>query len=273
MASRTATAPWPARGGPFLIARWCRSRPSGAGGAASCTGCALDKGADRGLLQPDDQVALPVPGDGPVVGLGGRWLIIDLVGDEDFWPFRGPRAGLTQRPSGPQARGQLALERAAALHVERLVDRLVADPHRLIIGEVDPQPVADLLRAPGHRPPPVVRGAASGPRHVRTRRRSLGVGDLPGEPVLDVGPQPSGSSRAWPSWAASPPAAPSTAPPRPGSRAYRAGRGVATQLARDRRRVAPDPAGDLTHPMVLRLQEAISSRSAKDRYARWARPD
>ena len=41
-----------------------------------------------------------------------------------------------QRPAGAQARGQLPAQLAPALDVERLVDRLVADPHLLIVGEV-----------------------------------------------------------------------------------------------------------------------------------------
>ncbi len=56
---------------------------------------------------------------------------------------------------------ELAFERTTGLDEQRLVDRLVADAHGLIIGEVDFQPVRDVLRA-----------------HV------------PGEPLLDVLAQP-----------------------------------------------------------------------------------
>src|SRR4051812_1628528 len=46
---------------------------------------------------------------------------------------------------------ELALERAAALLLERLVDRLVRDPHPRIIGELELESLGDLLRAPpGH---------------------------------------------------------------------------------------------------------------------------
>src|SRR3954465_8720234 len=65
-------------------------------------------------------------------------------------------ARLTQRTSGSQAGDQLPLERATALDEQGLVDRLVADAHGLIIGEVDPQPMGNLLRAPGRRPPPIL---------------------------------------------------------------------------------------------------------------------
>src|SRR5665648_976495 len=64
------------------------------------------------------------------------------------------RAGNAQCPPGAQAGDQLALVRAAALNVERLVDRLVADAHGVFIGELHLQPVRDLLRTPGARPSP-----------------------------------------------------------------------------------------------------------------------
>ena len=37
---------------------------------------AFDQGADRGAFQADDQVTFPVAGNGSIVGLGGRSLII-----------------------------------------------------------------------------------------------------------------------------------------------------------------------------------------------------
>src|SRR3954466_15995333 len=66
------------------------------------------------------------------------------------------RPGNTQRTPGAQTGHQLALERAPALHVERLIDRLMRDTHGLIIREIEPQPVRDLLRAPGRGPSSVL---------------------------------------------------------------------------------------------------------------------
>ena len=135
--------------------------------------------ADRS--SPDDQVALPVAGDGTVLGLGGPLAEDDVGGDVPLRLVPRPGSRLAQRPAGAQAGDQLTLERAAALDEQRLVDRLVADAHGLIIGEVDHQPVRDLLRAPGRRPtagPPVrlvqpLPRAVGGPgddRAVRTLR-------------------------------------------------------------------------------------------------------
>ena len=65
-----------------------------------------------------------------------------------------------QCPSRATAGGQLTTECAAALYVERLIDRLMTDPHRLILGPVprivDPKTVRDLLRTPGPGPSPVL---------------------------------------------------------------------------------------------------------------------
>jgi hypothetical protein len=49
----------------------------------------------------------------------------------------------------------------------------VRDPHRLIIGEIQKQPVSDLLWAPGLRPPSVLSGAVTpaGPPHIRASHR------------------------------------------------------------------------------------------------------
>ena len=57
---------------------------------------------------------------------------------------------------GPQARHQLTLQRAAALNEQGLVDRLVRDAHRVIVGGFDQQPLRDLFRALRVRPSPVL---------------------------------------------------------------------------------------------------------------------
>ena len=78
----------------------------------------------------------------------GRSLIM-ISGLTNFLPRASrPRPRHAQRAPGAQARGQFAAQSAAALHVERLIDRFVRDPHRLIIGIVHAQAVRDLLRAP-----------------------------------------------------------------------------------------------------------------------------
>src|SRR3954469_13309251 len=82
------------------------------------------------------------------------------------WALARACARDAQRASGPQAGDQLALEGAAALHVERLIDRLVRDPHPRIIRELELEPFRDLLRTPPTHPPPIltVRLVAALPR-------------------------------------------------------------------------------------------------------------
>jgi hypothetical protein len=108
---------------------------------------ALNERPDRGAPQAEDEVALPVTGNGTVLSLGGTLTDHDLLAHE---ALSAPGAGSrdAQRPSGPQASCQLAPQRAAALHIERLVDHFVGDTHRFIIGEVKAETVRDLLRAP-----------------------------------------------------------------------------------------------------------------------------
>jgi hypothetical protein len=66
-----------------------------------------------------------------------------------------PAAGTALSPAGAQAAGQLAAQLAAALHIQRLVDGLVAHPHHGIVRELGAQPPGDL-----HRRPPLGQPAA-----------------------------------------------------------------------------------------------------------------
>jgi hypothetical protein len=64
-----------------------------------------------------------VPGDGPVLGLGGPFAEHDVGGDMALRFVPRPFPRLAQRATGAQAGDQFTLERAASLDVERLVDR------------------------------------------------------------------------------------------------------------------------------------------------------
>jgi hypothetical protein len=146
------------------------------------------QGADRRAVQPYDQVSFPMPGHGPGRGLGGLLGDHDLGCDELLAAAAGARPGDGKRPAGAQARDELALEHPAALDIQSLVDRLVRDPHGLIIGEVGPQPGRDLLRAPGPGPATV-----RAPAHRRAWRSPR-----PGDPARTHAAR--GSRRACPPW-------------------------------------------------------------------------
>jgi hypothetical protein len=96
-----------------------------------------------------------MPGNGAIGDL--RWPLADqrLRGDMGPRLLPGSRPRDPQRLAPAQAGDQLPFERTAAFYVERLVDGLVADPHGLFIGEIDLQPLGDLLRAPCRYPSPI----------------------------------------------------------------------------------------------------------------------
>src|SRR3954452_7719379 len=94
-----------------------------------------------------------------------------------------------QRAARAQTRDQLALERTPTLHIQRLLDRLMADPHRRIVGEIDLQPIRDLLRAPRLRPAPILAPSmpTTDPAHARTHNlRATRRRDHTGQPLLHV---------------------------------------------------------------------------------------
>ena len=97
---------------------------------------AFHQSADRRSAQADDQVAFPVSGYGPISCFRRSFTDHDLRRDEGFAPPAATCPRHAQCPSRAKAGGQLTTECAAALYVERLIDRLMTDPHRLILGPV-----------------------------------------------------------------------------------------------------------------------------------------
>ena len=186
------------------------------------------------------------------------------------WPHAlRPRRALEapQRPPRAKARDQLALERATPLDVERLVDRLVADPHGFIIGEVDLQPVGDLLRAPcPPTPSPAVRLVAARSRQVLRARATSPSAALTCPTVAPARSCAAASfATSFAVFGRAPAARPSTGRPTLGTRACRhawprcgATRG---RSSRDH-----DRAGGRSHERrTLGSKRAISSRSVNDR--------
>ena len=221
-------------------------------------GGALDERPDRRAVEADDEVAFPVAGHGTVRGLGGPLADQDLRGHERLPAATGPCAGDAQRPPGAQARHELALEGTPTLDIQRLIDRLVRDPHGLIIGEVDTEPVRDLLWAPRLRPPPV--GAPSGAAADVPHRRAgdepaVGPGDRSGEAVLHVLAQGTVAGELGDLGPAGAPLGVPLGGRRPIDDMPAAGRRIAPQLTRDRRGRATHTAGDLAHPVLLDTQD------------------
>src|SRR5215217_3218026 len=120
-----------------------------------------------------------MPWNGTISRFGWPFADHHFPGDELLARRRVRARGTPQRPAGAQACSQLAAQRPTSLNVKGLVDRLVRNPHRLIIGEVDPEPVGNLLRTPRRSP-------TGGPDADR------GVARSNGPPVQDRGPVRSG---------------------------------------------------------------------------------
>lgn len=85
------------------------------------------------------------PGTARSSASAGRSLMSTMPG---ICPRRSATPRDRLRPPGPQAARELAAQVAAALHVQALVDGLVAHPHRLVVRELQAQPASDLARRP-----------------------------------------------------------------------------------------------------------------------------
>ena len=110
----------------------------------------------------EEQVAFPVAGHRPVVGLGGPFADVERAAELALAVHH----RVAQRPAGgvsaAQIAGQLLAQRASGLHEQRQVDRLVRHAHLRVVGELHQQPPRDLLRRPAqlelrldHRPQPL----------------------------------------------------------------------------------------------------------------------
>ena len=100
--------------------------------------CPLDQGADRrAVVAAHDQVSFPVPGHGPVLGLGAGVRWIEIV--PTSFPRRSSAAsgsGACGAPLGTQMGRQFTFQSAAGLDEQGLVDRLRTHPHLRVIGMV-----------------------------------------------------------------------------------------------------------------------------------------
>ena len=92
-------------------------------------GRALNQRPDRGTPHSQDEVTFPVAWHRPVVSLGRALGDHDLGADELAAPLAGPLSGNPQRSPGAQTRHQLPLQSTSTLHIGRLIDGLVRDPH------------------------------------------------------------------------------------------------------------------------------------------------
>ena len=133
-----------------------------------------------------------VDGNYYIEGLSG-YMWNDGFMWNDSYPFDDDyvfSSGLTESMSN----NRLAAQCPPPLDVQRLVNRLVRDPHRFIVGILDPEPMGDLLRAPRCRPMSVLAAAMTSTTpgaHVWARHgRPILSHHRAGEVVLHVAPEP-----------------------------------------------------------------------------------
>ena len=206
IASRTASAPSPASAGPFFSCGplpW----PSIGGRCGSIVNRVVRSTSVPMAELPEPRIRSPSQWPGTArsaasapVGLrrhpsGGASLALadqDARINEASALPAAARPRHAQRPPGAQAGRQLAPQRPAALQIERLVDRLVADAHGFIIRELTSRPPRNLLRAPRFGPAPGLPAPmpAPLPGHAGPGYRGPARGgDGPRQPPLNVGPQ------------------------------------------------------------------------------------
>lgn len=109
----------------------------------------------------------------------------------------------TQSSPGPQAGRHLPPECGLALHMQRLIDRHVADAHALVVRRIEPQPTRNLLRAPRLRSPSVLPLSVPTPLPGHCRRANRSATRAGPRPCRPAGP--AGSVAACHSPPASPP--------------------------------------------------------------------
>jgi hypothetical protein len=110
------------------------------------------EGADGGAIETKNEVALPVTWYRPVIGFGWPLTDEDLIADEALAPCASARPRDAEDTPGTKASGEFTMQSSSALDEQRLVDRLMRDPHGWIIGEIELEPVGNLLGAPRGRP-------------------------------------------------------------------------------------------------------------------------
>src|ERR1700682_6276490 len=93
------------------------------------SGGPFDEGADGGAVKPDDEIALPVAGDSPVVRFGWPLTDEDLVADKALPMSAGAGPRDAECTTGAQASGELSTQSTSALDKQSLLDRLVRNPH------------------------------------------------------------------------------------------------------------------------------------------------
>ena len=170
IASRTACAPWPANAGPCLSRGCCRWPGCGGRWSRRVNRVVLSTNVPIAeLASPRIKSLSQWPGTARSSTQAGRSLMRSSCVTNDLPRPCTRSSGHAQRSAGLQASSQLSAKRPTALHVQRLVDRLVANAHRSVYGEVGQQAIRDLFRAPRPRPAAGLSASMSAPLPLHFR--------------------------------------------------------------------------------------------------------
>jgi len=107
---------------------------------------ALDQRHHVGVVCSGEQVSLPVPRHGTILGLGRALSDRDRVDDLAQTDLRGPALGLAHLPSAAKLRHEPLPQYAPALNEQAAIDRFVGHLHVLIGRVLALEPPGDLLR-------------------------------------------------------------------------------------------------------------------------------
>jgi hypothetical protein len=198
---------------------------------------ALHQGADRGTSETHDEVSFPVARHSSIGGLRRTLADHDLGRNEGSALLVRALPRHPQCPPGTQAGRQFTAQRSSTLHIKCLIDRLVTDAHRLILGEIEPKATSNLFRAPRRRPASVLSmyGPAPLPHDLRANdRRPIRPGDHTGKPVLHIISQDRINRQLRRLWASGGLVGVPLCRGRPIFWSAVAGRRIALQLTRDR---------------------------------------
>ena len=131
-----------------------------------------------------DEVAFPVPGYRAVGDLGGPVADHDHRIDETVRALIWAAVRSASRAARSKCLGHFAFESTAGLEVQRLVDRFVAHPHTLVVGEIFDEAMGDLFGRQSPRQPILHRlaqilvGDQFGLFRASAGRRCSGVGAI-----------------------------------------------------------------------------------------------
>jgi hypothetical protein len=109
-------------------------------------GGTVNEGGDRRRARSKHEIALPMTGHLPGVGLGRSLTDGNHVSDLAATVRALLSARTSDRTMTPQTMEHAGVKHFPRRHIQVAIDRLVRDPHRRVTEKLPPQPLGYLLR-------------------------------------------------------------------------------------------------------------------------------